>query len=126
MNRTVIAVILLVVAVALGITCHFYVKNTCDSMLTLVDDVLEEAITENTEKVNPSTVLLNSQWKSKNFLFKIFLGQSDFSTVEAYVRNALFYSEIQDNEALVICLSELREELRRIKASNDLDLQTAL
>ena len=126
MNRTVIAVILLVVAVALGITCHFYVKNTCDSMLTLVDDVLEEAITENTVKVNPSTVLLNSQLKSKKFLFKFFLRQSDFSTVETYIGNALFYSEIQDNEALVICLSELREELRRIKASNDLDLQTAL
>lgn len=126
MNRTVIAVILLVVAVALGITCHFYVKSTCDSMLTLVDDVLEEAITENTVKVNPSTVLLNSQWKSKKFLFKFFLGQSDFSTVETYIGNALFYSEIQDNKALVICLSELREELRRIKESNDLDLQTAL
>ncbi len=126
MNRSVIAVILLIVAVALGISCHFYVKNTCDSMLTLVDNVLEEAITENTEKVNPSTVLLNSQWKSKNFLFKFFLGQNDFSTVESYIGNALFYSEIQDNEALVICLSELREELRRIKKSNDLDLQTAL
>ncbi len=126
MNRSVVAVILLIIAVALGISCHIYVKNTCDSMLTLVDNVLEEAITENTEKVNSSTVLLNSQWKSKNFLFKFFLGQNDFSIVEAYIGNALLYSEIQDNEALVLCLSELREELRRIKKSNDLDLQTAL
>jgi len=126
MNRSVVAVILLVISVALAITCHFYVKNTCDSMLTLVDNVLEETITENTEKVNFSTVLLNSQWKSKKFLFNFFLGQNDFSTVEAYIGNALLFSEIQDNEALVICLSELREELRRIKRSNDLDLQTAL
>ncbi len=126
MNRTIAAVILLTFSLVVAITSHFYLKNTCDSIVSGIDDVLEDTLTQNTEAVNRLTVLLNTRWEKENIFMKILLGQKETATLQNQFENAVYYAEIQDFEALTLTLSELREELYRIKESYEPELQTIL
>lgn len=124
MNRTVVAVVLLIGAIALGIISLIYTQNTCNSMISSLDDVLEEALTDNADEVNRLTVLANAQWEKENFLMKFFIGQKEINDITSDLKKAVYYSEIGDFESVQLFLSQSKEALYRIKESQEPDLQT--
>lgn len=126
MNRIAIAVISLIISVALGFASLTYIKDTCNQMITEVDDILDNAYAQNTEEVNRLAVLVNTHWESKKFFMNIFVGQQDTFEVKTELLKVLDFAEHGDLTSVTVHAAECKAELNRIIQSNEPTLSTVL
>ncbi len=119
MKRIVVAVIIPVVSVALGIFSFFFIKNTCNQVVSELDEVLHNALTEDAEEVNRLSVQTNLNWHKKVFLLNIFIGRTNTSEVDKLLNKIVYFSEIRDYEAVKLNAEDCKEELLYIITSNE-------
>ncbi len=119
MKRIVIAIIIPVISIALGISSFFFVKNTCNQVVSGLDEVLYNVITEETEKVNPLSVQTNRNWHQKVFLLNIFIGRTNTNEVDKLLNKIVYFSEIGDYESVLLNAEDCKEELLYIIESNE-------
>ena len=124
MKRTIIAVAIPVISVALGIFSFFYIKNTCNQAVSGLDDVLYNALTEDAEEVNRLSVQTNRNWHKKVFLLNILIGRTNTSNVDKLLNKIVYFSEIGDYEGVVLNAEDCKEELLYIIVSNEPELST--
>ena len=122
MKRIVVAVIIPVVSIALGIFSFFFVKNTCNQVVSGLDEVLHNVLTEDVEEVNRLTVQTNRIWHKKVFLLNIFIGRTNTSDVDKLLNKIVYFSEIGDYEAVLLNAEDCKEELLYIIESNEPEL----
>ncbi len=126
MKRIVIAVVIPIISVALGIFSSFYVKNTCNQVVSGLDEVLHNALTEDAVEVNRLSVQTNRNWHQKVFLLNIFIGRTNTSEVDKLLNKIVYFSEIGDYEGVKLNAEDCKEELLYIIVSNEPDLGTIL
>lgn len=119
MKRIVVAVIIPVVSVALGIFSFFFIKNTCNQVVSELDEVLHNVLTEDAEEVNRLSVQTNLNWHKKVFLLNIFIGRTNTSEVDKLLNKIVYFSEIRDYEAVKLNAEDCKEELLYIITSNE-------
>ena len=119
MKRFVVAVMIPIVSIALGIFSFFFVKNTCNQVVSGLDEVLYNVITEETEKVNPLSVQTNRNWHQKVFLLNIFIGRTNTNEVDKLLNKIVYFSEIGDYESVLLNAEDCKEELLYIIESNE-------
>lgn len=122
MKRIVVAVIIPVVSIALGIFSFFFVKNTCNQVVSGLDEVLHNVLTEDVEEVNRLTVQTNRNWHKKVFLLNIFIGRTGTNEVDKLLSKIVYFSEIGDYEAVLLNAEDCKEELLYIIESNEPEL----
>ena len=122
MKRIVVAVIIPVVSIALGIFSFFFVKNTCNQVVSGLDEVLHNVLTEDVEEVNRLTVQTNRNWHEKVFLLNIFIGRTGTNEVDKLLSKIVYFSEIGDYEAVLLNAEDCKEELLYIIESNKPEL----
>ena len=122
MKRIVVAVIIPVVSIALGIFSFFFVKNTCNQVVSGLDEVLHNVLTEDVEEVNRLTVQTNRNWHEKVFLLNIFIGRTGTNEVDKLLSKIVYFSEIGDYEAVLLNAEDCKEELLYIIESNEPEL----
>ncbi len=126
MKRPVIAIILLVAAVAIGITSLICIERSCDKMIASLDEILENAVAENTEEVNRLSALANSQWEKEKSLLNILIGLQDTNDVKTNMHKIAYYAELGDLPSVILYGEECRVTLLRIKASVEPNISTIL
>ncbi len=119
MKRIIVAIIIPVVSVAIGIFSFFFVKNTCNQVVSGLDEVLYNALTEKAEEVNRTSVQTNRNWHQKVFLLNIFIGRTNTSEVDKLLNKIVYFSEIGDFESVMLNAEDCREELLYIIESNE-------
>jgi hypothetical protein len=119
MKRIVVAVIIPVVSIALGIFSFFFVKNTCNQVVSGLDEVLHNVLTEDVEEVNRLTVQTNRNWHEKVFLLNILIGRTNTNEVDKLLNKIVYFSEIGDYEAVLLNCEDCKEELLYIIESNE-------
>ena len=119
MKRIIVAVIIPVFSVALGIFSFFFVKNTCNQVVSGLDEVLYNTLTEEAEEVNRLSVQTNLNWHKKVFLLNIFIGRTNTSEVDKLLNKIVYFSEIRDYEAVKLNAEDCKEELLYIIESNE-------
>ena len=122
MKRIVVAIIIPVVSIALGIFSFFFVKNTCNQVVSGLDEVLHNVLTEDVEEVNRLTVQTNRNWHKKVFLLNIFIGRTGTNEVDKLLSKIVYFSEIGDYEAVLLNAEDCKEELLYIIESNEPEL----
>ena len=122
MKRIVVAVIIPVVSIALEIFSFFFVKNTCNQVVSGLDEVLHNVLTEDVEEVNRLTVQTNRNWHKKVFLLNIFIGRTGTNEVDKLLSKIVYFSEIGDYEAVLLNAEDCKEELLYIIESNEPEL----
>lgn len=122
MKRIVVAVIIPVVSIALGIFSFFFVKNTCNQVVSGLDEVLHNVLTEDVEEVNRLTVQTNRNWHEKVFLLNILIGRTNTNEVDKLLNKIVYFSEIGDYEAVLLNAEDCKEELLYIIESNEPEL----
>lgn len=122
MKRIVVAVIIPVVSIALGIFSFFFVKNTCNQVVSGLDEVLHNVLTEDVEEVNRLTVQTNRNWHKKVFLLNILIGRTNTNEVDKLLNKIVYFSEIGDYEAVLLNAEDCKEELLYIIESNEPEL----
>lgn len=122
MKRIVVAVIIPVVSIALGIFSFFFVKNTCNQVVSGLDEVLHNVLTEDVEEVNRLTVQTNRNWHKKVFLLNILIGRTNTNEVDKLLNKIVYFSEIGDYEAVLLNAEDCKEELLYIIESNKPEL----
>ena len=122
MKRIVVAVIIPVVSIALGIFSFFFVKNTCNQVVSRLDEVLHNVLTEDVEEVNRLTVQTNRNWHKKVFLLNILIGRTNTNEVDKLLNKIVYFSEIGDYEAVLLNAEDCKEELLYIIESNKPEL----
>ena len=122
MKRIVVAIIIPVVSIALGIFSFFFVKNTCNQVVSGLDEVLHNVLTEDVEEVNRLTVQTNRNWHKKVFLLNIFIGRTGTNEVDKLLNKIVYFSEIGDYEAVLLNSEDCKEELLYIIESNEPEL----
>ena len=122
MKRIVVAIIIPVASIALGIFSFFFVKNTCNQVVSGLDEVLHNIITEEVEKVNPLSVQTNRNWHQKVFLLNILIGRTNTNEVDKLLNKIVYFSEIGDYEAVLLNAEDCKEELLYIIESNEPEL----
>lgn len=126
MRRTVIAIIILILSLSIGIFSHFYVKTACRQAISGVEEILENAVTQDKERVNQLCVQLNANWNEKVFLLNILLGREYTNEAGKYFQKMLYFSESADYNSVISNAKECKAELTNIIRSNELDLSTIL
>ena len=122
MKRFVVAVMIPIVSIALGIFSFFFVKNTCNQVVSGLDEVLHNVLTEDVEEVNRLTVQTNRNWHEKVFLLNIFIGRTGTNEVDKLLSKIVYFSEIGDYEAVLLNAEDCKEELLYIIESNKPEL----
>ncbi len=124
MKRIIVAVIIPVISIALGIFSFFCVKNTCNQVVSGLDEVLYNVLTEQTEEVNRLSVQTNRNWHQKVFLLNIFIGRTNTSEVDKQLNKIVYFSEIGDFESVMLNAEDCKEELLYIIESNEPKIST--
>ncbi len=119
MKRIVVAVMIPIVSIAIGISSFFFVKNTCNQVVSGLDEVLDNLLTEDVEEVNRLTVQTNRNWHKKVFLLNIFIGRTGTNEVDKLLSKIVYFSEIGDYEAVLLNCEDCKEELLYIIESNE-------
>lgn len=119
MKRIVVAVIIPVVSIALGVFSFFFVKSTCNQVVSGLDEVLHNALTEDAEEVNRLSVQTNRNWHEKVFFLNIFIGKTNTSEVDKLLNKIVYFSEIGDYEGVLLNAEDCKEELLYIITSNE-------
>ena len=122
MKRIVVAIIIPVVSITLGIFSFFFVKSTCNQVVSGLDEVLYNILTEDVEEVNRLTVQTNRNWHKKVFLLNIFIGRTGTNEVDKLLSKIVYFSEIGDYEAVLLNAEDCKEELLYIIESNEPEL----
>ncbi len=126
MKRIVVAIIIPVISIALGVFSFFFVKNTCNQVVSGLDEVLYNVITEDAEQVNRLSVQTNRSWHKKVFLLNIFIGRTNTSEVDKLLNKIVYFSEIGDYESVLLNAEDCKEELLYIIESNEPELSAIL
>lgn len=122
MKRIVIAVMIPIVSIALGIFSFFFIKNSCSQVVSGLDEVLHNVLTEDMEEVNRLTVQTNRNWHKKVFLLNILIGRTNTNEVDKLLNKIVYFSEIGDYEAVLLNAEDCKEELLYIIESNEPEL----
>ena len=122
MKRIVVAVMIPIVSIALGIFSFFFIKNSCSQVVSGLDEVLDNVLTEDVEEVNRLTVQTNRNWHKKVFLLNIFIGRTNTNEVDKLLNKIVYFSEIGDYEAVLLNAEDCKEELLYIIESNEPEL----
>lgn len=126
MSRIIIAVLSLVLSVALAFISVTYIKSTCNTMITEVDNILDNVYAQNTEEVNRLAVLANTHWESKKFLMNVFIGQSQALEITAELEKILQFARHGDLTSVTLYSEECKSKLSNIIQSNEPSLSTVL
>ncbi len=122
MKRIVVAVMIPIASIALGIFSFFFIKSTCNQVVSGLDEVLHNVLTEDVEEVNRLTVQTNRNWHKKVFLLNIFIGRTNTNEVDKLLNKIVYFSEIGDYEAVLLNAEDCKEELLYIIESNEPEL----
>ena len=126
MNRQLIAVIFIIVAVCIAVTSLFYINNTHETMTELLGDVLESATADNKQETKIRLENTIKQWEKKDDLLNILIGQAETNDVKNSLSMAVHFSKIGDMESVILYINECKVELERIKNANEPSLSTIL
>ena len=126
MNRPLIAVIFIIVAVCIAVTSLFYINNTHETMTEHLGDVLESAIADNKQETKIRLDNALKEWEKKDDLLNVFIGQTETNDVKNALSMAVHFSEIGDMESVILYINECRVQLERIKNTNEPSLSTIL
>ena len=126
MNRPLIAVIFIIVAVCIAVTSLFYINNTHETMTGLLGDVLESATADNKQETKSRLENTIKQWEKKDDLLNILIGQAETNDVKNSLSMAVHFSKIGDMESVILYINECKVELERIKNANEPSLSTIL
>lgn len=122
MKRIIVAVMIPIISITLGIFSFFFIKNTCNQVVSGLDEVLHNVLTEDVEEVNRLTVQTNRNWHEKVFLLNIFIGRTGTNEVDKLLSKIVYFSEIGDYEAVLLNAEDCKEELLYIIESNEPEL----
>ena len=122
MKRIVVAIMIPIISIALGIFSFFFIKNTCNQVVSGLDEVLDNVLTEDVEEVNRLTVQTNRNWHEKVFLLNILIGRTNTNEVDKLLNKIVYFSEIGDYEAVLLNAEDCKEELLYIIESNEPEL----
>ena len=126
MNRPLIAVIFIIVAVCIAVTSLFYINNTHETMTEHLGDVLESATADNKQETKIRLDNALKEWEKKDDLLNVFIGQTETNDVKNALSMAVHFSEIGDMESVILYINECRVQLERIKSTNEPSLSTIL
>lgn len=126
MNRPLIAVIFIIVAVCIAVTSLFYINNTHETMTEHLGDVLESATADNKQETKSRLDNALKEWEKKDDLLNVFIGQTETNDVKNALSMAVHFSEIGDMESVILYINECRVQLERIKNTNEPSLSTIL
>ena len=124
MRRTITAIIILIASLSIGIFSHFYIKYACSQAISGVDEILENAVTQDKERVNSLCVQANTNWNKKVFLLNILIGREYTKEVSKYFDKLLYFSENAEYDSVITNAEDCKAELTNIIRSNELDLST--
>ena len=124
MRRTITAIVILIASFSIGVFSHFFVKNACSQAISGVDEILENAVTQDKEGVNQLCVQLNTIWNKKVFLLNILIGREYTNEVSKHFNKIVYFSENADYDSVITNAEECKAELVNIIRSNELDLST--
>lgn len=124
MNRTVIAVILLLVAVGIGIFSLAVIDKYCDRTVERLDKILENAVNENAEEVNSLAVQANEEWEKEKSLLNVLIGLGGTNDITDDMQRMMWFSQIGDLNSVILYAEECKVDFKIIKESAEPNLST--
>ncbi len=115
MNRTITAVVFIIIAVALGVVSLIYVENTYTSMNFLLEEISETAQNNDAKTTTQLLEKADKKWESHQKVLNVFLGQQETLQVKENLKNAILFSEHEDTKTSLIYIHECQVELYRIR-----------
>ena len=126
MNRLIIAVILIIIAVSLSIASLFYIDNTYNEMIPILDTALESAMAENKYDTKKQIAYVLSQWEKHDDILNVILGQNQTSEVKGALKTAYYFAQSDDMKSVILYINEGKVEIERIKNANTPSISTIL
>ncbi len=124
MNRPLIAVIFILVAIGIAVTSLFYIKDTHKTMTAILDTTLEIAKNNNKEETKKHIHNTLKEWEERDDLLNVLIGQAETNDVKSALTMAVYFAELGDTEQAILYINECKVELERIKNTNELSLST--
>lgn len=126
MNRPIIAVLFIIVAISIAVTSLVYINKTHDTMIIHLNEILKSAVADNKQETKELIDNTLKQWEKRDDLLNIFLGMAETNDVKNALSMAEKFSEIGDTESVILYVNECKNQLERIKNANEPTWSTIL
>ena len=126
MNRPIIAVLFIIVAISIAVTSLVYINKTHDTMIIHLNEILKSAVADNKQETKELIDNTLKQWEKRDDLLNIFLGMAETNDVKNALSMAEKFSEIGDTESVILYVNECKNQLECIKNANEPSLSTIL
>ena len=125
-NRPLISVLLLALAIGIGLFSLNYIERNCTEMIDLLDMTIEAS------QSNVSTVVQSkldetvNKWEKIKPVLNLIVGQGDTNEIRKNLNIAIFFYYYGDTDSMVLYIEECKMALNKIIASNEPTITTIL
>lgn len=124
MNRTVIAVILLLTAIGIGVFSLAGINTYCNRTVERLDTILENAVNENAQEVNTLAIRANEEWEKEKSLLNVLIGLGGTNDITDDMQKMMWFSQIGDLNSVILYAEECKVDFEIIKESAKPNLST--
>lgn len=114
MNRTVIAVLIVAISVALSIGSLIAIESKCNDLIDELDIILDSAVKEDTEQTKILAQNIYDKWEKCDDLLILLIGMGDASDIKSGIDKVLYFAMIEDAPSVVLYAGECKTDLKRI------------
>lgn len=126
MNRPLISVILIAIAVAIGIFSLIYIDKTHETITVMADEIIESASEDNQAHTMTLLEKTDKQWDKSKKILNILIGQQSTNEVKTAIRMAMHFAKLGDMESVILYSNEFKVEMEKIKETNEPSWSTIL
>ncbi len=116
MNRRIIAIVFLIIAVITSVTASFKVQNTCKNTTDKIENIIKTSQTD-IQFTKAQTQSIYEYWQKNSSILQIFVGTKDVLDVKLSIAEMLFLLEQNNLEDFLEEAYDCKKQLFRIKDS---------
>ena len=116
MNRRIIAIVFLIIAVITSVTASFKVQNTCKNTTDKIENIIKTSQTD-IQSTKAQTQSIYEYWQKNSSILQIFVGTKEVLDVKLSIAEMLFLLEQNNLEDFLEEAYDCKKQLFRIKDS---------
>ena len=122
MNRPAAALILLFVSIGIGLSGHFYINKSAESLIECIEydrNLTVESGTPSAERAEK----IQNEWKKRETLFVAILPHSELDEIEISIMNLTDFQKQEFSEEYIKALNECINRLEHIRETQKPDFK---
>ena len=126
LNRPLIGIILLVVAIAISIFSLVFIETNCGELIDMLNETATVVQEKNADKTTENLTAVVEKWEKIRPVLNIIIGQGETNEIRSELNKIIFFANIGDFETTLLYIEECKTDINKIIAGNEPTISTIL